>query len=89
MKQKIVFLDRATIEKNIVVRKPSFDHELIEFDYFRKNVTGNLTAGNTYLTAPTDFKLSFSFIWVIIKFISIQQLHHQLSEFILVQKQMY
>ena len=34
--------------------------ELIEFDYFRKNVTGSLTAGNTYLTAPTDFKLSFS-----------------------------
>ena len=34
--------------------------ELIQFDYFRKNVTGSLTAGNTYLTAPTDFKLSFS-----------------------------
>ena len=34
--------------------------ELIEFDYFRKNVTGNLTTGNTYLTAPSDFKLSFS-----------------------------
>ena len=33
MKHRIVFLDRATIEKNIVVRKPSFDHELIEFDY--------------------------------------------------------
>ena len=34
--------------------------ELIEFDYFRKNVTGALTTGNTYLTAPTDYKLSFS-----------------------------
>ena len=34
--------------------------ELIQFDYFRKNVTGNLTAGNTYLTAPTDFQMSFS-----------------------------
>ena len=33
MKHKIVFLDRATIEKNIVVRKPSFDHEWFEFDY--------------------------------------------------------
>ena len=22
--------------------------ELIQFDYFRKNVTGNLTTGNTY-----------------------------------------
>ena len=33
--------------------------ELIQFDYFRKNVTGSLTTGNTYLTAPTDFKLSF------------------------------
>ena len=34
--------------------------ELIQFDYFRKNVTGSLTTGNTYLTAPSDFKLSFS-----------------------------
>jgi len=34
--------------------------ELIQFDFFRKNVTGNLTAGNTYLTTPSDFKLSFS-----------------------------
>ena len=34
--------------------------ELIQFDFFRKNVTGSLTAGNTYLTAPSDFKMSFS-----------------------------
>jgi hypothetical protein len=34
--------------------------ELIQFDFFRKNVTGSLTAGNTYLTAPTDFQMSFS-----------------------------
>jgi hypothetical protein len=34
--------------------------ELIQLDYFRKNVSGNLTAGNTYLTAPTDFQMSFS-----------------------------
>ena len=34
--------------------------ELIQFDFFRKNVTGNLTAGNTYLTAPSDFQMSFS-----------------------------
>tara|TARA_R100000541_G_scaffold58480_1_gene69768 strand:- start:392 stop:1066 length:675 start_codon:yes stop_codon:yes gene_type:complete len=34
--------------------------ELIQFDYFRKNVTGNLTKGNTYLTAPSDFQMSFS-----------------------------
>jgi len=34
--------------------------DLIQFDYFRKNVTGNLTTGNTYLTAPSDFQLSFS-----------------------------
>jgi hypothetical protein len=34
--------------------------ELIQFDFFRKNVTGTLTTGNTYLTAPTDFNLSFS-----------------------------
>ena len=34
--------------------------ELIQFDFFRKNVTGNLTTGNTYLTAPSDFQMSFS-----------------------------
>ena len=34
--------------------------ELIQFDYFRKNVTGTLTTGNTYLTAPTDYQTSFS-----------------------------
>jgi len=33
---------------------------LIQLDYFRKNVTGFLTTGNTYLTTPTDFELSFS-----------------------------
>ena len=41
--------------------------DLIQFDYFRKNVTGNLTTGNTYLTAPSDFQLSFSLaaIWIV------------------------
>ena len=34
--------------------------ELIQFDLFRKNVTGDLTTGVTYLTAPSDFHLSFS-----------------------------
>jgi len=34
--------------------------ELIQFDFFRKNVTGNLTTGNTYLTVPSDFQMSFS-----------------------------
>tara|TARA_A100001201_G_scaffold142944_2_gene142651 strand:- start:50 stop:724 length:675 start_codon:yes stop_codon:yes gene_type:complete len=34
--------------------------QLIQFDYFRKNVTGSLTAGNTYLTAPSDFQMAFS-----------------------------
>ena len=29
--------------------------ELVQFDFFRKNVTGNLTTGNTYLTAPQIF----------------------------------
>jgi glycerate dehydrogenase len=37
MKHKIVCLDRATIEKNIVVRKPSFDHEWSDFDYTNHN----------------------------------------------------
>jgi hypothetical protein len=35
---------------------------LIQLDYFRKNVTGNLTTGNTYLTAPSDFQVSFSLV---------------------------
>ena len=34
--------------------------DLVQFDYFRKNVTGSLTNGNTYLTTPTDYQLSFS-----------------------------
>ena len=34
--------------------------DLVQLDYFRKNVTGNLTTGNTYLTAPSDFISSFS-----------------------------
>ena len=33
---------------------------LVQEDYFRKNVTGNLSTGNPYLTCPTDFILSFS-----------------------------
>jgi len=37
MKHKIVFLDRATIEKNIVVRKPNFDHQWTDFDYTNHN----------------------------------------------------
>ena len=41
MKQKIVFLDRASIEKIIVVRKPNFDHDWNEFDYTDHN-DGNL-----------------------------------------------
>ena len=45
---------------DIIINAEERISELIEFDYFRKTVTGNLTAGNTYLTAPTDFKLSFS-----------------------------
>ena len=34
--------------------------ELIQFDYFRKSVQGVFTAGNRFLTAPTDYILSFS-----------------------------
>ena len=34
--------------------------ELVQFDYFRKNVQGLLTAGSRFLTAPDDFELSFS-----------------------------
>ena len=34
--------------------------ELVQFDYFRNNVEGNMTAGSRFLTAPDDFELSFS-----------------------------
>jgi hypothetical protein len=34
--------------------------ELVQFDYFRKNVQGSMTAGSRFLTAPNDFLLSFS-----------------------------
>ncbi len=34
--------------------------ELVQFDFFRKNVQGNMTAGNRFLTCPTDFIMSFS-----------------------------
>jgi hypothetical protein len=33
---------------------------LVQEDFFRKNVTGSLTTGNRFLTCPTDFILSFS-----------------------------
>jgi|TARA_R100000479_G_scaffold175580_2_gene126980 hypothetical protein len=32
----------------------------VQLDEFRKNVTGSLTASNTYLTAPSDFLAPFS-----------------------------
>jgi|TARA_Y100000015_G_scaffold43141_1_gene52485 hypothetical protein len=32
----------------------------VQLDVFRKNVTGTLTASNTYLTKPTDFLAPFS-----------------------------
>jgi len=34
--------------------------ELVQFDYFRRNVQGSMTAGSRFLTAPNDFQLSFS-----------------------------
>ena len=34
--------------------------ELVQFDYFRKNVQGSMTTGARFLTAPDDFELSFS-----------------------------
>ena len=34
--------------------------ELVQSDYFRKNVQGNLATGNRFLTCPTDFISSFS-----------------------------
>lgn len=34
--------------------------ELVQFDYFRKNVEGQVTLGSRFLTTPSDFELSFS-----------------------------
>ena len=34
--------------------------ELVQFDYFRRNVQGSMTTGSRFLTAPNDFELSFS-----------------------------
>ncbi len=34
--------------------------ELVQFDVFRKNVQGTVTAGNRFLTCPDDFVSSFS-----------------------------
>ena len=33
--------------------------ELVQFDYFRKNVKGLMTQGTRFLTTPDDFNLSF------------------------------
>ena len=33
---------------------------LVQEDVFRKNVEGSVTEGNRFLTAPSDFLLSFS-----------------------------
>ena len=33
---------------------------LVQEDVFRKNVEGSVTAGSRFLTAPSDFLLSFS-----------------------------
>jgi hypothetical protein len=48
-----------TLDDFIVNAEERLFH-LIQLDFFRKNVTGNLTTGNTYLTAPSDFQMSFS-----------------------------
>ena len=53
----------------------------VQLDVFRKNVTGTLTASNTYLTKPTDFLAPFSVAVIdgsnnynFLKFIQIQSL---------------
>ena len=32
--------------------------ELVQFDFYKKNVSGNVTLGNRFLTAPSDYILS-------------------------------
>ena len=38
--------------------------ELIQFDYFRKNVTGTMTSGNKFLEKPSDYLSTFSLSYV-------------------------
>jgi len=45
---------------NIIQNAEERIFELVQFDYFRKNVQGSMTAGSRFLTAPADFELSFS-----------------------------
>ena len=42
--------------------------DLVQLDYFRKNQTGTLTTGVTYLTAPSDFISSFSLAVILWRF---------------------
>ena len=37
--------------------------ELVQSDFFRKNVQGNLATGNRFLTCPTDFLRVF--LWLL------------------------
>ena len=53
-----------TLDDFIVNAEERLFH-LIQLDFFRKNVTGNLTTGNTYLTAPSDFQMSFSLFQIL------------------------
>ena len=45
---------------NIIQNAEERIFELVQFDYFRRNVQGSMTAGSRFLTAPNDFELSFS-----------------------------
>ena len=57
-----------TLDDFIVNAEERLFH-LIQLDFFRKNVTGNLTTGNTYLTAPSDFQMSF--LWLLLMVMAI------------------
>tara|TARA_R110000824_G_scaffold10471_2_gene46206 strand:- start:1109 stop:1759 length:651 start_codon:yes stop_codon:yes gene_type:complete len=59
------YLDSS--ESSLVTNIPNFIKateekilKSVQLDLFRKNVTGNATASNTYLTMPTDFLSPFS-----------------------------
>ena len=59
------YLDSS--ESSLVTNIPNFIQateekilKSVQLDLFRKNVTGNATASNTYLTMPTDFLSPFS-----------------------------
>ena len=48
----------------IIINAEERIFKVVDLDYFRKNVTGELTSGNKFLQKPTDYLASFSLSFV-------------------------